>query len=112
MQKDRFANGLIVKPSFDPVVDDVRKSLRIPIPDRAAKAEAQSVLRAHLMELSQMQTAAQMQVHDYHMGADTLPMAAMRLGPSQAGAAPAFQRMNDHAHTRTGRSDRGRSAPI
>ncbi len=99
MQKDRFAYGLIVKPSFDQVVDDARKPLRIPIPDRAAKAEAQSVLRAHLMELSQMQTAAQMQVHDYQMGSDTLPVAAMRIGPSEAGAAPAFQRMNDHAHT-------------
>ncbi len=88
MQQDRFAYGLIVKPSFDQVVDDARKPLRIPIPDRAAKAEAQSVLRAHLMEVSQMQTAAQMQVHDYHMGADTLPVAAMRLGPSEAGADP------------------------
>ncbi len=98
MQKDRFAYGLIVKPSFDEAVDDAMKPLRIPIPDRAAKAMAQSVYRAHLMEISQMQTAAQMQVHDYHMGSDTLPVAAMRLGPSDAGAAPAFQRMNDHAH--------------
>ncbi len=98
MEKDRFAYGLIVKPSFDQVVDAAKKPLRIPIPDRAAKADAQSVYRAHLEELSQMQTAAQMQVHDYHMGSDTLPVAAMRLGPSEAGAAPAFQRMNDHAH--------------
>ncbi len=98
MQQDRFAYGLIVKPSFDQVVDDAKKPLRIPIPDRAAKAEAQGVLRAHLEELSQMQIAAQMQVHDYQMGSDTLPVAAMRLGPSEAGAAPAFQRMNDHAH--------------
>ena len=98
MQKDRFAYGLIVKPSFNQVVDDAKKPLRIPIPDRAAKTEAQSVYRAHLEELSQMQTAAQMQVHDYHMGSDALPVAAMRIGPSEAGAAPAFQRMNDHAH--------------
>ena len=87
-----------MKPSFDQVVDAAKNPLRIPIPDRAAKADAQSVYPAHLEELSQMQTAAQMQVHDYHMGSDALPVAAMRIGPSEAGAAPAFQRMNDHAH--------------
>ena len=90
MQKDRLAYGLIVKPSFEEALDDARKPLRIPIPDRAAKAEAQSVYRAHLMALSQMQTAAQMQFHDYQMGSDTLPVAAVRIGPSEAAAAPVF----------------------
>jgi hypothetical protein len=44
-----------------------------------------------------MQTAAQMQVHDYQMGDDVLPVASIRTGPSDSGDAPAFQRMSDRA---------------
>ena len=89
MEKDTHGYyGLVVKPSFAQAVDAAKKPLRIPIPDRAAKAEAQGVYRAHLMELSQMHTAAQMQVHDSQMGDDTLPVAAIRVAPSEAGAAP------------------------
>ena len=100
MQKDSFGYyGLVVKPSFDQAVDAAMKPLRIPIPDRAAKREAQGVYRAHLLEESQMQTAAQMQVHDYQMGDDGLPVASIRTGPSESGDAPAFQRMSDHTQT-------------
>jgi len=96
MQKDAFGYyGLVVKPSFDQAVDDAKKPLRIPIPDRAAKREDQSVFRAHLMEMSQTQTAAQMLVHDYQMGSDTLPVASMLAGQSSAGADPAFERMDE-----------------
>ena len=98
MQKDSFGYyGLIVKPSFDQAVDDAKKPLRIPIPDRAAKREDQSVYRAHLMEMSQKQTAAQMMVHDYQMQDDTLPVAALLAGPSDAGGDPVFQRMAEQA---------------
>ena len=96
MQKDSFGYyGLIVKPSFAQAVDAAKKPLRVPIPD--PKRDAQSVYRAHLLEVSQMQTAAQMQVHDYQMGDDVLPVASIRTGPSDSGEAPAFQRMSDHA---------------
>ena len=45
-----------------------------------------------------MATAAQMQVHDYNMGDDTLPVAAaLRTDPSAAGMDPAFGRMQAHA---------------
>ena len=68
MRTTRFAYGLVVEPTFSEAWKDITKPLRIPIPPRSATVEAQSIHRAHLLETSQMATAAQMQVHDYQMG--------------------------------------------
>ena len=41
MERDKFGYyGLIVKPTFEEVLDSSKKPLRIPIPDRKAKREA------------------------------------------------------------------------
>ena len=98
MQKDRFGYyNLLVKPSFNEALDAAEKPLRIPIPDRAAKRESQSLLRAHLMELSQLWAAEQIRTHDYQMSDDTMPTSALRIGPSDAGADPVFENMQNHA---------------
>ena len=47
MRKDVIGYyGLVVKPSFDQVLDDTKKPLRIPIPDRKAKREALNFYQA------------------------------------------------------------------
>ena len=99
MRTTRFAYGLVVEPTFSEAWKDINKPLRIPIPPRSATVEAQSIHRAHLLETSQMATAAQMQVHDYQMGNDTLPVtAALRTDPSVAGSDATFDRMHAQAH--------------
>ena len=99
MRTTRYAQGLVVEPTFNEAWKDINKPLRIPIPPRSATVEAQSIHRAHLLEVSQMATAAQMQVHDYQMGNDTLPVtAALRTDPSVAGSDPVFDRMHAQAH--------------
>ena len=94
MRTAERAYGLVVKPIFSDAWDDAHKPLRIPIPTRAAKTEAQSVYRAHMLEVAQMGMAAQMRVLGYQMGDDTLPVSALELGPSLAGGDPMFDRMN------------------
>jgi hypothetical protein len=98
MRTTRHAYGLVVEPTFDEAWKDINKPLRIPLPSRSATVEAMSIHRAHLVEASQMATAAQMQVHDYQMGSDTLPVsAALRTNPSDAGGDPAFEHMQAQA---------------
>ena len=98
MRTTRYAQGLVVEPTFSEAWKDINKPLRIPIPPRSATVEAQSIHRAHLLEVSQMATAAHMQVHDYQMGNDTLPVtAALRTDPSVAGSDTVFDRMHAQA---------------
>lgn len=91
------AYGLVAKPTFSDAWDTVRKPLRIPIPPRTATTEAQSVYRAHMLEVARLGTAAQMRVLGYQMGDDTLPASAAELGPSPAATDPMFDRMNTQA---------------
>ena len=60
------AYGLVA--TFSDAWDDARKPLRIPLPSRTATTEAQSVYRAHMLEMARMGTAAQMRVLGYQMG--------------------------------------------
>ena len=91
------AYGLVIKPTFSDAWDTARKPLRMPIPPRTATTEAQSVYRAHMLEMARLGTAAQMRVLSYQMGDDTLPVSALDLGPSTAATDPMFDRMNTQA---------------
>ena len=91
------AYGLVAKPTFSDAWGTARKPLRIPIPPRTATTEAQSVYRAHMLEVARLGTAAQMRVLGYQMEDDTLPVSASELGPSPAATDPMFDRMNTQA---------------
>ena len=91
------AYGLVAKPTFGDAWGTARKPLRIPIPPRTATTEAQSVYRAHMLEVARLGTSAQMRVLGYQMGDDTLPVSASELGPSPAATDPMFDRMNTQA---------------
>ena len=97
MREAERAYGLVAKSTFSDAWDDARKPLRIPIPPRTATTEAQSVYRAHMLEVARLSTAAQMRVLGYQMGDDTLPVSALDLGPSPAATDPMFDRMNTQA---------------
>ncbi len=97
MKEAERAYGLVAKSTFSDAWDDARKPLRIPLPSRTATTEAQSVYRAHMLEMARLGTAAQMRVLGYQMGDDTLPVSALDLGPSPAATDPMFDRMNTQA---------------
>ena len=97
MREAERAYGLVAKPTFSDAWGTARKPLRIPIPPRTATTEAQSVYRAHMLEVARLGTAAQMRVLGYQMGDDTLPVSASELGPSPAATDPMFDRMNTQA---------------
>ena len=82
------AYGLVAKSTFSDAWDDARKPLRIPLPSRTATTEAQSVYRAHMLEMARLGTAAQMRVLGYQMGDDTLPVSALDLGRRQLQPTP------------------------
>ena len=98
------AYGLVAKPTFSDAWDTARKPLRIPIPSRTATTEAQSVYRAHMLEMARLSTAAQMRVLAYQMEDDTLPVSALDLGPSPAATDAMFDRMNTQAQQHHERS--------
>ena len=82
---DRFHWGLREQPTYDEMLQSVKKPLRIPIPDRAAKWYGLSVYRSFLLDQAK-------KYHDYeHMRLDfdqsgaELPQTAAAVHPSDSG---------------------------
>ena len=86
--------GLRVNPSFDQVVGTIRKPLRIPVPDRAAKWYALSAYRSFILDAEQKYNSVESAKIDYRQSGAELPESAAQVRPSEAGDDPAFARIH------------------
>ena len=88
--------GLRVNPSFEQAVGTVRKPLRIPLPQRAAKWYALSPYRALILDAEQKFNDYQHASIDYRQSGAELPEAAAQVRPSGAGDDPVWERLHHH----------------
>ena len=101
MRKDVFGYyGLVVKPSFDEVLDDTKKPLRIPIPDRKSKRAALNFYQAKLLELQQLAIGYQAYEMDHALSDSTIPAAVLQVAPSKSADDALWQNMTNHAQVR------------
>ena len=98
MRKDVIGYyGLVVKPSFDEVLDDTKKPLRIPIPDRKAKRAALNFYQAKLLEIQQQSVGYQAYEMDHALSDATIPAAVIQVAPSKSADDALWQSMANHA---------------
>ena len=98
---NRAYYGLRVNPTFDEVLQTVRKPLRVPLPNRAAKWYATGPYRAFLLDAAEKFHSHQQAALDYQKSGAHLPEAAAMVRPSEAGEDPAWQqhaRQNEALH--------------
>lgn len=88
--------GLRVNPTFDQVVGTVRKPLHIPLPDRKAKWYANSPYRALILDAEEKYQNYERSGIDYRLAGADAPESAARVRPSDAGADPTFDQIDDH----------------
>ena len=85
MRTDRLGYyGLIVKPSFEEVLDQTKKPLRIPLPDRKAKREALGFYRAKLLQQQQLATGYEVFLLEHALSDETVPGNVIQVAPSKA----------------------------
>ena len=103
MERDKFGYyGLIVKPTFEEVLDTTKKPLRIPIPDRKAKREALNFYRAKLLELQQSAMGYDLTGMQHAVDGQTIPEAlhqVEQIGPSKSADDVVFDNMKAHARS-------------
>ena len=80
--------GLRVNPTFDQVLRTVRKPLRIPQPDRAAKWYALSAERSAILDAEDKYQDYEHTLIDYRRSGQELPESAARVRRSDAGLDP------------------------
>jgi len=101
MERDKFGYyGLIVKPTFDQVLDAANKPLRIPIPDRKAKRAALGFYHAKLLELQQKAMGYDLSGMQHAVDGQTIPELLYQIeqiGPSKSADDVAFDNMAAHA---------------
>ena len=100
MRTDRLGYyGLIVKPSFDEVLDETKKPLRIPLPDRKAKREALGFYRAKLLQQQQLSTGYEVFLLEHALSDETVPGNVIQVAPSKAADDAIWENMTQHAQT-------------
>jgi hypothetical protein len=101
MERDTLGYyGLIVKPSFDEVLDAAKKPLRIPIPDRKAKRAALGFYQAKLLEIQQKAMGYDLSGMEHAVEGQTIPQMLYQIeqiGPSKSADDVAFDNMAQHA---------------
>jgi hypothetical protein len=101
MERDKFGYyGLIVKPSFNEVLDAAKKPLRIPIPNRKAKREALNFYHAKLLDLQQKAMGYDLSGMQHAVDGQTIPELLYQIeqiGPSKSADDVAFDNMAAHA---------------
>ena len=125
--KDKFGYyGLRVEPTFDEAVDAVKKPIRIPLPDRAAKRKAFSLFRNAVLDNERMamgydpaapgddgapgqtheqrmdevlQGAAEHEIRrlEHALGGDSIPASILQVQPSPSADDAVFAEMEEHA---------------
>jgi hypothetical protein len=103
MERDTFGYyGLIVKPSFDEVLDAAKKPLRIPIPNRKAKREALNFYHAKLLDLQQKAMGYDLSGMQHAVDGQTIPELLYQIeqiGPSKSADSAVFDNMAKHAQS-------------
>ena len=100
MRTDRFGYyGLIVKPSFEEELDETKKPLRIPLPDRKAKREALGFYRAKLLQIQQLATEYQLSGMEHALSDETVPASVMQVAPSKSADDAIWENMTQRAQT-------------
>jgi hypothetical protein len=89
---DKYAWGLRIEPTYDEMLQSVKKPLRIPVPDRDAKWYGLSVYRSLLLDAADNFQRYEQQKLDFERSNAALPMTAAAVRPSESG--------NDHAWAR------------
>ncbi len=98
MQKARFGYyGLVVQPTFDEVLDQTKKPLRIPLPDRKAKREALGFYRAKLLQQQQLATGYEVFLLEHALSDETVPGNVIQVAPSKSADDAIWENMTQHA---------------
>jgi hypothetical protein len=88
--------GLRVNPTFDEVLGTVRKPLGIPLPQRTAKWYALSPYRSFILDAENKYQDHESALTEYRKSGAELPESAAQVHPSEAGADPSFDRIDQH----------------
>ena len=94
---DRFHWGLREQPTYDQLLQSVKKPLRIPIPDRSAKWYGLSVYRSFLLAAASRYRDYEHMRLDYDQSGAELPATAAAVHPSDSGYDRAWSDI-DHFH--------------
>ena len=92
--------GLQVKPTYEQVLGNARKPLRIPLPDRSAKWYALSPYRAAILDAEKAYQDYEHAALNYRATGDELPESAARVKESPAEHDATFAAQDAHAHER------------
>jgi hypothetical protein len=84
--------GLLVQPSYDQMLQSLKKEVRIPQPDRSAKWYATGIYRAFLLEQAKRFNDAQRKDLEYDETGAQLPAAVERAQNSMAGTDDVWNR--------------------
>ena len=88
--------GLRVNPTYDEILQTVRKPLHIPLPQRSAKWYALSPYRALLLDAEEKYNDYEHANLDYNNSGAELPRRAAQVRPSFAGEDDSFGRVDSH----------------
>jgi hypothetical protein len=89
---DKYAWGLRIEPTYDEMLQSVKRPLRIPIPSRAAKWYGLSVYRSLLLDAADNFQRYEQQKLDFERSNAALPQTAAAIRPSESGNDPAWAR--------------------
>ena len=94
---DRFGPyGLRVEPTYDQMLNSVRKPLKIPLPDRSSKWYATGPYRALILDANEAYNTHQQNVIDYRQSGAVPPEKAAQVRPSETGADARWQSYYDY----------------
>jgi hypothetical protein len=88
--------GLRVNPTYEEVLQTIRKPLHIPVPQRSAKWYALSPYRALLLDAEEKYNDYEHANLDYNNSGAELPRRAAQVRPSFAGDDDSFGRVDSH----------------
>jgi len=74
--------GLAERPKFEQALDAALTSLRIPLPDRAAKRSANSLYRAKMLENEKIAAGMELNGYEHRLSDATIPEAVIHVQPS------------------------------
>ena len=101
---DKYAWGLRIKPTYDEMLQSVKKPLRIPVPDRSAKWFGMSQYRSFILDASNKYHDYEHMKIDYDQSGAELPATAAAMRPSESGNDPFFmhnERFNNDLEDQT-----------
>jgi hypothetical protein len=91
--------GLAERPKFEQALDAALTSLRIPLPDRAAKRQANSLYRAKMLENEKIAAGMELNGMEYRLSNATVPEAVIHVQPSPSADDALFEAIAQHHQT-------------